>query len=257
MASANPAQNYSDYRPCYPMRLISDLRERTVGEHGEQMVDWGAGTGQLTLPLSRSFDRVTAIDTHSGMVSVGRSNAWREGIDNIEWRIGRAEDFEMSSASCDLIVAGSSFHWMDRDLLARRAFTALKPGAALALASGGGQKVWNGTTGWPRIAMECLAEYGADKRSPGRRPRSLVRSNDDLLTTAGFALERLRYSGERAWGPKDIIGYLYVISFALPRLLGDRREEFERDLADALKRARPAGIFHEKFDFQLMLARRP
>jgi ubiquinone/menaquinone biosynthesis C-methylase UbiE len=48
------AKNYSDYRPRYPQRLIDDLREHTVGDHGDCFIDWGCGTGELTLPLCHS-----------------------------------------------------------------------------------------------------------------------------------------------------------------------------------------------------------
>lgn len=48
--SASAAQRYADYRPRYPARLIDDLLKRTVGDRGERLVDWGFGTGELTLP---------------------------------------------------------------------------------------------------------------------------------------------------------------------------------------------------------------
>jgi tRNA/tmRNA/rRNA uracil-C5-methylase (TrmA/RlmC/RlmD family) len=55
------ADYYARYRPRYPERLLQDIRELVEGVQAEYLVDWGCGTGEVALPLSPSFKRITAI----------------------------------------------------------------------------------------------------------------------------------------------------------------------------------------------------
>jgi SAM-dependent methyltransferase len=132
------AQIYAEHRPRYPQNLIDDLRGRTIGDHGGMLVEWGCGTGELTLPLSPYFDEVRAIDTNAERISIAEDGARKRDIDNIEWQVGRAESLEIGPKSCDLIASASAFHWMDRELLSERAFDGLKLGGALAITGGAG-----------------------------------------------------------------------------------------------------------------------
>src|SRR5512146_165821 len=90
------ADYYDRYRPRYPHAMLADLVTGSVGEHGRSMVDWGCGTGEVAIPLSRYFDAVIAVDVDRSMVELGRTKAARQGIDNIDWRTARAEDVELS-----------------------------------------------------------------------------------------------------------------------------------------------------------------
>lgn len=249
------AQNYADYRPRYPQRLIDDLRKRTVGDRGGWLVDWGSGTGELAFPLSPFFDRVTAIDISAAKVTVAQANARLEGIENIEWLVGRAEDLEIAPVSCDLIAAGSSFHWMDRELLAKRAFEGLKPGAALVLVGGGGRDIRKGDAEWEKLAVRCVKKH-VGELDEGDRPKPEVRKkHGEILTAAGFRIERSDYPTDLSLHVDEVVGYLYSIGVA--RILADRREAFEREFVDGLARIDPAGVFEERFDFYLEIAHKP
>lgn len=252
-AAIGIAQNYADNRPRYPQRLIDDLRERTVGERGERLVDLGCGTGELSLRLGRFFDRVTAVDVSAAMVSVGKASARREGIENIEWHVDRAENLEIAAESCDLVAAGSSFHWMDRELLATRAFQGLTRGGALAIVGGAGGK----KEGWRGLAAEC-AEKHLSRRRPVRKEQAgdINVAAQEVLAAAGFRVERFEYPTDFSWRVDEVAGCMYALTGAL-HALGDRREAFERDFEDALSRANPSGVVHERIDFFLQIASKP
>ncbi|HET8863122.1 MAG TPA: class I SAM-dependent methyltransferase [Solirubrobacterales bacterium] len=257
----SPAQCYSEYRPRYPQRLIDDLRERTVGERGQRLIDWGCGTGELAIPLSPHFDRVTAIDAVAEMIAMAEANGQRDGVENVEWLTGRAEQLELAPESCDLIVAGSAFHWMDRELLARRALTALGSGGALALAAGAGGGAGNiqrRSEEWHGLAVECLNGYAGDRPTePRRRKPETTRAHQDFLGPAGFRVERHEYPTDYSWRAEEAVGFLYSIGVVSPHLLGDGREDFERELCDALDRLDPAGGLHERIDYNLTIAYKP
>lgn len=280
MPVRNPAQNYAEYRPRYPDQLVEDLIERTVAGQGEKLVDWGAGTGELTLRLSPFFNEVVAVDHHPQMVSVGREKAQRLGIENVRWLVSRAEDLELAAESCDLITSASAFHWMDRALLAERALRSLRPDGAVAIAGGGGGGgVHKGDAAWHKVAAMCVEKYlgqaaQGQKRSKesasrpsastGRRKAgspvkkaSSPAEYSETLTDAGFKVERLDYAVDFSWGVDEVFGYLYSVGFVPLRALGDRRGDFESDLKKAFDQFNPSGIFQQTLHFYLMIASVP
>jgi len=221
-------RNYAAHRPRYPDRLIDDLRMQAAGSGREHLVDWGCGTGELTLSLCDSYRRVTAVDFSEEMVSVARENSQRAGVEHVNWVVSRAEDLDLRPHSCDLIVCGSAFHWMDRELLAQRALDGLRPGGALALAAGAGRSLWKGSSEWMEQVVPCLERYiGAQSRDTSRRYET-TRTHAELLSDAGFQVEQSSYPTELVLGSDEIVGYLYSISFVLPDLLG----EVVRDLVE-------------------------
>lgn len=267
MADTN-AQIYADCRPRYPRQLIDDLRGRTIGDHGGLLIDWGCGTGELTLPLSPYFDRVIAVDIGSDRVSIGRQGAQREGIGHIEWNVDRAENLEIEPESCDLITSASAFHWMDRELLSERAFRGLKPDGAMALVGGAGVDVWSGTTEWQKVAVESLTKYlnrasakkgrqtSAEQGSKGDEqvPQKKKRWHADFLTAAGFQVDSFQYPTEFSWPVDEVAGYMYSITSGLPWKLGDERAAFEQEFRESLARLNPSGLVHETIDFFLLVA---
>jgi hypothetical protein len=59
--------------------------------------------------LAAHFGEVTALDPSEGMIAAARAMG---GPANIRWICARAEDFD-AAARFDLVVAGSSIHWVD------------------------------------------------------------------------------------------------------------------------------------------------
>lgn len=277
MAETN-AQIYARHRPRYPEALIEDLRLRTVGDHGGLLIDWGCGTGELTLPLSRYFDRVQAVDVAEERISIAEESARRAGVENVEWQVGKAEELELAPESCDLVTSASAFHWMDREQLSKRAFVGLKPGGAVAITGGAGDDIWSGRKEWHRIAIDCLSKYldqpsqeanhvrqtkgqqagGASGQASNRQPSQPTKKwHADFLEAAGFEVETLQHPTEFVWPVDEVAGYMYSITGGLPWDLGDQREAFERDFSEALARLDPSGVMRDTINFFLLIATKP
>ena len=274
MAETN-AQIYVEHRPRYPESLIEDLRFRTVGDHGELLIDWGCGNGELTLPLSPYFDRVRAVDVGAERISIAEETARREGIGNVEWQVGKAEELEIAPESCDLITSASAFHWMDRELLSERAFDGLKPGGGVAITGGAGDNIWSGRKEWHRVAIECLGKYlnqppseeNQSGQSKGQRmpepnaqdattqtPEPAKKWHTEYLEAAGFQVESLPHPTEFVWPVDQVAGYMYSITGGLPWNLGDQRDAFERDFSEALTHLDPSGVMRDTINFFLIIA---
>jgi ubiquinone/menaquinone biosynthesis C-methylase UbiE len=74
------------------------------------IADLGAGDGSFALLLSQSATQVFAIDSSEKMLEVGREQAQRHNVPNIEFRQGDMEDLPLTAASVDLVFFSQSLH---------------------------------------------------------------------------------------------------------------------------------------------------
>ena len=95
-----------------------------------EVVDFGCGTGSLTVELARWAKRVTAIDRSESALEKAKSAAKREGLKNITFLAADLEKLPLPTASVDLVVISQSLHHV-RDIAA-----VLAEGARLLRANG-------------------------------------------------------------------------------------------------------------------------
>jgi ArsR family transcriptional regulator len=74
------------------------------------IADLGAGEGAFSLMLAQRATRVIAIDTSEKMIEVGREQAIRAGVANIEFRQGDMEEVPIEDAMVDLVFFSQSLH---------------------------------------------------------------------------------------------------------------------------------------------------
>jgi ArsR family transcriptional regulator len=74
------------------------------------IADLGAGEGAFALLLAQRAKKVIAVDTSAKMIEVGREQALRHGLDNVEYRLGDMEELPIDSASVDLVFFSQSLH---------------------------------------------------------------------------------------------------------------------------------------------------
>ena len=91
-AFAGTAEAYFRYRPPYPKTLLASLVTQAHLPGSAVLLDLACGPGRVTLDLAASFEHVHVIDLEAEMIEVGRREAARRGVRNVEWRVGRAEE---------------------------------------------------------------------------------------------------------------------------------------------------------------------
>ncbi len=74
------------------------------------IADLGAGDGNFALQLAQRAQRVIAVDSSEKMLEVGRSQAARHGIENVEFRAGDMEELPIDSGSADVAFFSQSLH---------------------------------------------------------------------------------------------------------------------------------------------------
>jgi 2-polyprenyl-3-methyl-5-hydroxy-6-metoxy-1,4-benzoquinol methylase len=75
-----------------------------------EVLDVAAGTGLLSRAISPRVRRVVALDITPEMLAEGLSEARRQGITNISFEQGAAEDLSYPTASFDMVVTRFSVH---------------------------------------------------------------------------------------------------------------------------------------------------
>ncbi len=74
------------------------------------IADLGAGEGSFALLLARRARRVLAVDSSARMIDVGREEARRSHIANVDFRLGDMEDLPLAAGEADLAFFSQSLH---------------------------------------------------------------------------------------------------------------------------------------------------
>lgn len=122
---------YDRARPGYPDALFADLSEITGLGQGSRVLEVGCGTGQATRPLAALGCRVTAVEPGEGLAALARRNLAAFG--NVEIETAMFEDWDDRGRRFDVLVAASSWHWVDPAIGWPKARRMLNPGGWIAL----------------------------------------------------------------------------------------------------------------------------
>jgi ArsR family transcriptional regulator len=74
------------------------------------VADLGAGEGSSALLLSQRAVRVIAVDSSAKMIDVGREQARRNAVTNIEFRLGDMEEIPIAAGEVELAFFSQSLH---------------------------------------------------------------------------------------------------------------------------------------------------
>jgi SAM-dependent methyltransferase len=116
-----------------PGRSWKALAEALIKVLNYQVVaDLGAGEGTLAQLLAQRAEKVIAVDLSPKMVEFGQELATRNGLTNLEYRIGDIEEPPVEDASLDLAILSQALHHAEHPQRALdAAFRILKPGGRL------------------------------------------------------------------------------------------------------------------------------
>ena len=258
---AGTAKAYASYRVPYPVELLDDLRQRAGVTGQGRLLDLACGPGRVVLPLAPYFSEVWAVDQEPEMVKVGSARARRQGLSNIRWMVGWAEEVDASPESFELVTIGEAFHRLDQRLIAERAMKWLAPSCGLATL--GCFSLMQGREPWHDILRAVVRRWRGDGSSVARsaqlpsRPRG---SDHDrrVLTMFGFEdMGAYEFPHPYVWTLDSILGNLRSTSRLSKRALGPEAERFESDLRRELLAHDSSGRYPETLRFGYSLLRKP
>jgi ubiquinone/menaquinone biosynthesis C-methylase UbiE len=117
-------------------RAVGVAIERAVPiQPGWHALDYGAGTGLLTLNLQPRVTSLLALDASRGMLEKLSEKLASAGIGNVRTRLWNLEADPFPEAGFDLVVSSMTLHHLrDVPLVFNRLAETLKPGGWLAVA---------------------------------------------------------------------------------------------------------------------------
>jgi SAM-dependent methyltransferase len=215
-----------DYRarPGYPAALVSRLVELAGAG---PVVDLGAGTGLLALPIARGGLRVAAVEPAVAMLAVLQEEAGALPVLGVH---AAAEETGLPAGEARLVVLADALQWVEPERTGREAARLLAPGGALAVVEArlGGSPFADG-----------VAALLADA-NPRARPRPEGRLGQLLDAAGAGPRTEERWSQEEPLDPDRLAAVLRSLSLVGPALGPDRRDALLADvraLADRCGRA--------------------
>ncbi|MGC2484985.1 MAG: class I SAM-dependent methyltransferase [Acidimicrobiales bacterium] len=266
LAFEGTAEYYSAGRPPYSVELASTMRRELSLDGSGQLLDVGCGPGVLELELASLFARTVALDPEPGMLREGRRRCDQAGVLNVNWVKSEAGDLtDLDIAPSRVVTFAQSFHRVHKFEIAEMVYDILEPGGSLVLVS----NVTDSRTepmspGYPPIPHHAIRElivfYLGDAT---RHYLATWRENqparfEDTLALTRFQGSRTVYAPGRPDLIRDIdtvVANCFSLSYAAPRLFGERREAFESDLRRVLGDHSPSGLFWDwPGDTELVIA---
>jgi SAM-dependent methyltransferase len=261
---AGSAVHYPRGRVAYPEAMADALRDELGLDGTGRLLDVGCGPGPAALLLAGLFAEVVGVDADADMLDEAARQAERLGVRNTRWVHMRAERLPGGLGMFDVALFAQSFHWMDRERVARATRAMLAPDGAWVLVGATTHKGIDAAAGLPAPPWEQVSELIAGYVGPVRRagqgwlPDGTVHAEEDLLEGCGFGRPReLTVPGrDLVRTVDDVVSSVFSLSSAAPHLFGDRLGEFERELRELLDAAAVDGRFGERMrEISLMVWR--
>jgi SAM-dependent methyltransferase len=130
------ADLYDRARPQCPDQLFDDLFAQAGMEpSGKDVLEIGCGTGQATLPLARRGCNVIGVEMGQNLARIARAKTAQ--CPNVRIVNRRFEEWEPDGASFDIVLAATSWHWLDSRVRYGKVAGVLRPSGVLAFTTGG------------------------------------------------------------------------------------------------------------------------
>jgi len=122
---------YDRLRPTYPDELFAELASITGVDRHAAVLEVGCGTGQATRSLAARGWAVTAVEPGAPMADLARRRS--AGAGDVQVETATFEEWDDRGRRFDLLVAASSWHWIDPAVGWRRAHRLLRPDGWMAV----------------------------------------------------------------------------------------------------------------------------
>jgi SAM-dependent methyltransferase len=123
------AEHYADVRPPYPSSVFDQIAGRVPPP--ARVLEVGPGPGVATLPLAERGYEVVGVELGANLARVARRRL--AAFPRVHIVQADFQDWRPAPGSFDLVLAASSWHWIDPTVGYARAQTALRSGGYLVL----------------------------------------------------------------------------------------------------------------------------
>lgn len=149
---------------------------------GEQIIDLGCGTGELTAKIAESGASVVGLDASANMIASAKDH-----YPNVRFEVADITKFTVEQP-VDAIFSNATLHWVKKKKkAAARMYAALKPGGRLVLEMGGKDNIASILAGLKKVLTKHGYTYDPYWYFPS------VAEYTKVLEKAGFRVNRVVY----------------------------------------------------------------
>jgi hypothetical protein len=249
------APYYLEGRLPYAPHLAQALVDALDLDGTGRLIDVGTGPGPIAMDLASFFEEVLGIDADAAMVSEAAREGRRRGIENATWLTLRGEDLPAGLGSFRVATFAQSFHWMQRERVARALRHMLEPdrGRLVLIHGSTHQGVdpvdapEHPTPPYDSIAKLVERYLGSLRRAGRGVLRDGTPSDEEgVLDRAGFSgpdVVTITDTRVITRTTDEVVASVYSVSRSAPHLFGDRLAAFESELHALLSEASSQGLF--------------
>jgi SAM-dependent methyltransferase len=125
------ADLYARARPAYPHKLMRELKDLTSVGQGQRVLEIGPGAGQLSVPLAATGASYLGIELGANLATILTRRL--ESFPHAHVVVADFDHWAGTGEVFDLIVAATSFHWLDPATRVRKCARMLRNGGRLAI----------------------------------------------------------------------------------------------------------------------------
>lgn len=164
------------------VEIFDNVVEFIQPDKSDVALDVGAGSGSGTFALAGSVKKVCGIEMRPERVREGNERAVREGVDNVEFSVGMAQELKFPDESFDIVMCRVALHHFAEPMKVLAEINrVLKPGGKFEMSdpvfSEFAQSVWIPVNRLRESDFQCFHTY-----------LGLVR----MLTGSGFEITRIQ-----------------------------------------------------------------
>jgi SAM-dependent methyltransferase len=261
------AVHYRYGRPAYSPELEAVLTREAGLDGNGRLLDVGCGPGVLTVRLAHLFEHAVGLDPDAGMIAEGRRAAEENGVRNIEWVQGLAEDLPAAAPGpYKLVTFGQSFYWTDEQPVAETVYDMLEPGGSLALivhtVTGRPRPPDPGVPAIPHDEIKALVEkyLGSTRRAGQGMARERTHRFEDVLARTRFGVPQQFFVPgipDLLRDSESVLSGYFSFSYSAPHLFGDRLDDFAAEMRSLLATRSADGVFWDwPGDTEVVVARK-
>jgi ubiquinone/menaquinone biosynthesis C-methylase UbiE len=207
-----------DARPPYPNALVDTLFELST-LIGPRVLDIGAGTGHLALPLARRGLQVVAIEPARAMLDRLQQSASDDGL-TVRSFHATAEALPLECPAIDLALIADALHFVDAELAAAQLRRVLVRRGVLAIV----------TCEFTETPFMCEIQRIVGQASD-RRPRNVAQAIRHVASLARVRLsQQCTFQDETPVDPASLLRILRSVSFIGPAMNPARFADFSQNV---------------------------
>jgi SAM-dependent methyltransferase len=197
------AELYDRVRPNYPPALYDDIAELLGNPDQLRVLEIGPGTGQATAPMVERGWSVTAIELSPDLARVAHAK-----LPEVEVIVADFDSWELPSATYDLVISATAFHWLDPATRVARCADVLRPGGMLAVVST--EHILGGSVQFFADMMGCYQRFMDDADTNGLQAADAIPEDSSEVDATGRfePVEFRRYERDLTYSTSEYLDLL-------------------------------------------------